>query len=108
MSSFDQLCYRHPGREAVARCPACLHFFCRECVTEHAGRMLCSNCLSRLSDGRAEGGRLRMEQMVIFMQGAFGMALLWYFFFLLGQILLAIPHAFHEGAIWQADWWRKP
>jgi hypothetical protein len=42
-----QQCFRHPGREAVVRCPSCHRDFCRECVTEHEDRYLCSECLAR-------------------------------------------------------------
>jgi hypothetical protein len=40
-----QKCFHHPGREAIVRCPSCRRDFCRECVTEHDGRYLCSACL---------------------------------------------------------------
>ncbi len=30
-----------------------------------------------------------------------GFVALWWCFYLLGQLLLAIPGAFHEGALWQ-------
>jgi hypothetical protein len=33
------------AREAVSRCPVCTRFFCRECVTEFDGRVLCSSCI---------------------------------------------------------------
>lgn len=107
-ASIQQHCYHHAGREAVARCPGCGHYFCRECVTEHDDRMLCSTCLAQLSDARAGRGRRRMEAWSVFMQGAIGVSLLWYLFYLIGQVLLSIPHAFHDGTIWQAGWWRKP
>lgn len=34
-----------------------------------------------------------------------GFILAWIFFYYLGQMLLSIPSAFHEGAVWQAEWW---
>jgi hypothetical protein len=42
------------------------------------------------------------------LQAGFGFLLLWGTFFLIGQLLLAIPHAFHEGTIWQTPWWQTP
>lgn len=42
-----QRCLHHPEREAASRCPQCQRFYCRECVTEHAGRLLCRDCLAR-------------------------------------------------------------
>ena len=38
-------CLNHAEREASARCPICKNDFCRECITEHKGKMLCVNCL---------------------------------------------------------------
>jgi len=48
------------------------------------------------------------QQLLVGMQGLSAFLFLWYLFFLLGQMLLAIPHSFHEGTIWQSEWWRKP
>ena len=36
-------CLLHPVREAVARCKGCEEYFCRECVGEHDGEMLCAS-----------------------------------------------------------------
>ena len=43
---LDQRCSNHALREAAVQCPSCKRFFCRECVTEHAGRMICVNCVA--------------------------------------------------------------
>jgi hypothetical protein len=40
-----QRCLHHHEREAVARCPECGHYFCRECITEHDERVICASCL---------------------------------------------------------------
>lgn len=48
-----QRCATHAHREAVSRCPACRRYYCRECVTEHAGRLLCVQCLPGRTDGAA-------------------------------------------------------
>jgi hypothetical protein len=34
-----------------------------------------------------------------------GGILLWIFFYYLGQILIALPSAFHEGTLWDLGWW---
>jgi hypothetical protein len=50
MSSLAaQRCFHHSLREAVARCPECRQFYCRECITEHEERVICATCLRRLS-----------------------------------------------------------
>src|SRR5689334_9490413 len=43
----NQSCWNHETREAVCRCPECGHSYCRECVTEHAARLLCAACLRK-------------------------------------------------------------
>src|ERR1035441_7972275 len=40
-------CFNHPERLAAARCPECRNSFCRECVTEHDGRLSCATCLRK-------------------------------------------------------------
>lgn len=107
-SLTQQCCYHHQYREAVVRCPVCHRYFCRECVTEHDDRMLCSACLSKITaDSVARYGIWR-RTIVTSMQGVMGFLILWYLFYLIGSVLLAIPHTFHEGTIWQTDWWSQP
>ncbi len=43
----DRKCYNHASREAVARCPQCSNFFCRECITEHDDVIMCASCLEK-------------------------------------------------------------
>jgi len=97
-----QRCAHHPVREAVARCPECQRFYCRECVTEHDDRLLCAECLRRLS-ARAAGGRRRLTGLVRAAQLLAGILVCWLFFYYSGRILLAIPAAFHEGVFWQGE-----
>jgi len=40
-------CLNHEERLAAARCLACGNSFCRECVTEHDGRLICAACLRK-------------------------------------------------------------
>jgi hypothetical protein len=103
----QQHCYHHPRREAVVRCPACGRFFCRECVTEHDDRMLCSGCLAHLAGSRGQGAGRWRERLILWTQGIGGFLMIWYLFYMVGRMLLAIPHEFHEGTIWHAGWWRK-
>ena len=99
-----QRCFNHLLREAVARCPQCQRYFCRECVTEHEDRVLCADCLNADADGVVSGpGRLGgVMRLIHFLVGAI---LLWVIFYNLGQILLSLPSAFHEGTLWEKGWW---
>ena len=98
-----QRCFNHAGREAVARCPECRQFFCRECITEHDDRVVCSACLKKLA-------RLPLAQRFAFARifrlapVVLGVLLAWVFFFLIGAGLLKIPATFHEGTLWQVHW----
>ena len=98
-------CRNHQQREAVARCPECYRFFCRECITEHEDRVLCTACLNRLLDvsGSTRTGKFRAFMPI--MQILLGGFVLWMFFFYLGQALLSLPTSFHEGTLWQTKWW---
>jgi hypothetical protein len=33
-----------------------------------------------------------------------GLLLAWFFFYLLGESLLALPTSFQEGTLWHANW----
>lgn len=90
-----QRCLIHPGRKAIARCPACTNYFCRECVTEHEGRFLCSNCLQRRpapieSVNRTAGWFMAATGMTV------GLTVAWFFFYLIGRLLILIPVNLHD------------
>ena len=105
-SLIHQRCFNHATREAVARCPECAQFFCRECITEHDDRVICTACLQKLAripllKRPAFAGALRATQCLA------GLFVAWFFFYLVGTALLALPAAFHEGTLWQVgrmDW----
>lgn len=92
----QQRCFNHANREAAAQCPECSRYFCRECVTEHEGRVLCASCLNRLAapSTRRAGGVGFLVQLG---QIALGILVLWVVFSLLGRGLLALPSEFHDG-----------
>lgn len=105
MSLRHQRCRNHPAREAAARCPECGGFFCRECVTEHAGRILCAGCLSRLARGADRRPRRRLRPGR-WLNAAAAFAVLWVAFHVCGQLLLRLPSRVHEGTLWEdAPWW---
>jgi hypothetical protein len=94
-------CVRHAAREAVARCVACTEHFCRECVVEHTGALLCAACLAkevaakktdRVSLWQRQGRRLVTLACVV---------LLWVAFYAFGQFLKNIPPEVHEGTLWK-------
>ncbi|MFC1857272.1 rhomboid family protein [Thermodesulfobacteriota bacterium] len=98
-----QRCSNHKYREAVARCPECTRFFCRECITEHEDQVLCASCLIKrlnLSPGKS----IRLDPFIGFFQCLLGGMVLWIFFFYLGKILLSLPTDFHEGNLWLKGW----
>jgi len=89
-------CHHHRHREAAARCPECLRFYCRECVTEHESKVICGRCLRRLAEAGAPGPPAR-RWAAHAARGAVGALLLWLLYYSLGQLLMLIPSTFHEG-----------
>lgn len=88
-------CFNHQSREAVARCPGCNNDFCRECITEHGGKMLCVNCLRAIVERRA--GKVRFFQRVVLFFGLMVSFWLCYLFFCwTGELLGSIPDKFHD------------
>ena len=101
-----QRCFNHATREAVARCPECGSFFCRECITEHDDRVVCSACLKKLARVPLTR-RPAFVKMLRLVQCLAGLMLAWFFFFLVGDALRKIPTTFHEGTLWHVDWMDK-
>jgi len=99
----EQRCHHHPGREAAARCPECRRFFCRECVTEHEDRVICSDCLARLARDGASPAARRVRWLWPTAQGLASLLLLWLLLYGLGRTLLLLPSSFHEGTLWPAE-----
>lgn len=99
-----QRCLNHESREAVARCPQCMRYFCRECVTEHEDRVLCSACLGNLLRS-SEARHHPFSRLVRLFHLLTGLMVLWVFFYYMGQILVSLPTSFHEGTLWQSGWW---
>jgi len=100
---FQQRCFNHALREAAAQCPGCGRFFCRECITEHEAKLLCAECVRRRTQRTAQ----RRSWWVACRRAwaaLGGVVVAWLFFYLLGQVLLAVPSAYHEGTIWHEHW----
>ena len=96
----QERCFNHRQREAVARCPACRRFYCRECVTEHGGRVLCAACLKGLVAGE-ERRAPRLRAALIAGGCVASFLLLWFLFYFIGLGLLRLPSSFHEGTLWR-------
>lgn len=94
-------CVRHPVREAVARCPSCNEHFCRECVVEHEGVLLCAVCLAREAAGKIPLKKPAAAQIGKTILTLACVLLLWVVFYGFGQFLKTIPPAVHEGTIWR-------
>ena len=102
-----QRCWLHPAREAAARCPSCQRFYCRECVTEHDGRLLCAGCLRAKVVAVPVVAARRWRAFAHGLGRAAALAasvgLLWAIFLLFGRTLARIPAQFHEGTLWKQD-----
>ena len=94
-------CVRHEPREAVARCPSCGEHFCRECVVEHAGVLLCSACLADKLTAGDPGRRGRGQRAREWTLTAGSLLLLWVVFYGFGQFLKLVPPTVHEGTVWR-------
>jgi hypothetical protein len=81
-------CVRHSEREAAAICRACGRPFCRECVTEHAGRLLCAGCLV-LETAAQRRGRARHAPRWLRTSAELlaAVAVLWIAFCLAGEVV---------------------
>jgi late competence protein required for DNA uptake (superfamily II DNA/RNA helicase) len=91
----QQRCWTHAQREAVSRCPACARFYCRECVTEHGGRLLCRACLAVNSapETKIEGTRWLGWMLAALA----GMALSFLLHGILGYALRQLPPSWTQG-----------
>ena len=89
-----QRCLHHPMREAVSRCPGCREFFCRECVTDHDGRLLCRRCLAA-AVGPSRGASTWGPRVRWTAGAAAGGFFAWAVFYYIGALLASIPSQFH-------------
>jgi hypothetical protein len=92
-----QRCLIHVDREAVVRGPICRNYFCRECVTEHGRKFLCSSCLQGVV-ASVEPVRRTGERSMLLIKMTIGLAIAWLFFYLIGQLLMLIPPNVHDGS----------
>ncbi|MDF9833517.1 hypothetical protein M2103_001744 [Ereboglobus sp. PH5-5] len=101
-------CTRHSEREAAACCAECGLPFCRECVSEYEGRLLCAACLEKIvanakadADGSNRGlFALTADSVKRAASLAAGVAWLWLCFYLAGLLIEKLPQSVHEGTVW--------
>lgn len=90
----QQKCLNHTEREAAARCPSCRRFYCRECIVDHEGRVICSSCLKKLTASEGEtSSRLSWIRDLLLFVGSVG--ILWFTFYGIGRVLMRFPDTFH-------------
>jgi hypothetical protein len=102
-SLLHQRCFYHSSREAVARCPECRQFYCRECITEHDDRVICAACLRRMAAAQT-GRSSRLVWLAAALPCVAGFVVGFLFFYFCGEALLLIPSNFHEGNVWVERW----
>jgi hypothetical protein len=105
---LQQRCWNHEAREAACRCPACGRSYCRECVSEHEGRLLCAACLSAVAAGREPGsgrGGLAPAAMI-----AAAILLGWLTYWVAGESIMAVirrmqqePKSGAGASVWRPD-----
>ena len=98
-----QSCSHHPERESVARCPECGHTYCRECITDHAGRVICARCLEELRQAGPRSRNTTAELIKSVLGLGIGALLALIFYYALGWTLLQIPEKFHEAKWFAID-----
>jgi len=96
---LEQRCWNHETREAVCRCLVCGRSYCRECVSEHEGRLLCAACLrSQAQAAAVPPGRLHRVRTVCLSLA--GILLAWAIFFGAAESLATITER-SERMSWQ-------
>jgi hypothetical protein len=99
-----QVCLNHPHREAVARCVECARFFCRECIADHAGRLICGSCLQKLARAGVKVARTWPGALRSVVKSMAGLLLAWFCFYTVGRALVQLPSDFHKDNFWDATW----
>lgn len=91
-----QRCWTHAQREAVSRCLQCRRYYCRECVTDHAGRLLCVSCLAALT--AVVAGRTGTRWLLWTASALVGLVLSFVLFYTTGYVLQQLPPSWSRGA----------
>ena len=98
-----QRCLHHGEREAIARCPECGNFFCRECITEHDERVICASCLAKLTrPAAAKTRRFPLAALRPWVAAFSGIVVAWLCFYGIGRMLASVPSDFHAKSLWES------
>jgi hypothetical protein len=95
-------CEVHAMREAAARCTVCSHHYCRECIQEHEGRMVCGNCLSLKSSLEPKHFAGFKEMLVRLVMALASAALLWGAFWCIFTIGSLLPAEVYKSPVERA------
>jgi hypothetical protein len=87
-------CFVHGAREAACLCTECRNPFCRECVSEHHGRFVCTRCLAQMRSHDTAGWR-RLERVRGAASVSLALVIAWMFFYMAGRLLLLAEPARH-------------
>ena len=99
-----QRCLHHSDREAIARCPECGSFYCRECITEHDERIICASCLAKISRRpEVKISRFHFAAIRPWATAFSGLIVAWLCFYFIGRMLAAIPSDFHADSLWNGS-----
>jgi hypothetical protein len=90
----QQRCMIHLNREAAVRCPRCQRFYCRECVVEHDGRMMCAHCIAQFEAAPDRDGSSVALWGILSLTGFLAAWLIFYYF---GMALARLPSSFFGG-----------
>ena len=90
-------CLNHGTRPAAGRCLECTRSYCRECLTEHAGRLTCVGCLQK-NRAPAITRRNRLRHLAPPLLGAAALVGSWLFFYTAGVWLESVSAPSHGTA----------
>ena len=99
-------CFNHSKRQASAKCLNCSHFFCPECITEHNGRLSCSNCLQKESEEKEKSGSKLLGTVLLTMSSFAAFIFICLFFYIFARLLYSSPEDFHQYSM--DDAYEKP
>lgn len=88
MTVADEKCWYHAARAAAARCPECEKYYCRECITEHEGQVICATCLDALTT--EEEREEQASGLFSIVYGLLGMLLSWLLFYVISRSLIEL------------------